>query len=100
MNKDKDKEYDAIDLKVKELLGINPYPNKCPHCGLKSSRGHLFQITRFEINTVDGNVYCSICHQPIKLERIDSKCLCFAETKKPRTYKMNTLRRKKNVNIN
>jgi len=84
------KELDAIDLKVKELLGINPYPNKCQCCGLKSSTGQPYQLTKFEINTVDGNVYCSGCHQPVKLGRINTRTFDRATT-----FKMNTLRRKK-----
>ena len=79
---------DEVDLKVKELLGINPYPNKCPWCS--SQR----RIAKFEINTIDGNVHCSECHKQIKLGRIDNKC--FRDTKNCKTYRMNTLRRRQN----
>lgn len=86
------KKLDATDLKVKELLGINPYPNKCVGCGLKSTAGQPYQITSFEINILDGNVYCSKCHQPIKFGRINNARM---HKRMRGNYKMVKLRRKK-----
>jgi len=82
------KQLDEVDLKVKDLLGINPYPNKCKLCG--DDRNYNYQLTAFEINIQDGNVHCSGCHKPIALGRINGKCLVGNE------FKMANLRRKKN----
>ena len=78
---------DEVDLKVKKLLGINPYPNKCPWCS------NMRQVTKFEINVLDGNVHCSECHKQIKLERVNK--LGFTLRAGDKTYKMVSLRRKK-----
>ena len=75
---------DEVDLKVKELLGIEPNPNTCEVCG-----SNQYQLNTFECNLLDGNAYCSACHQPIKVGRIHARCL------KRKKYTMNTLRRKK-----
>jgi len=74
---------DEVDLKVKELLGINPYPNTCEICG------NNYQVSLIEINLLDGNVYCANCHQPLKLGRVNHQWL------KKNQFKMNTIRRKK-----
>ena len=75
--------YDKTDLKVKELLGIDPFPNKCDMCGSG------YQVTKIEINSLDGKVHCAHCHKKVKLGRVNAACLANNE------FKMVTLRRKK-----
>ena len=81
------KQLTDTELKVKELLGINPYPNKCKFCG--DNRNYDYQLTAFEINIASGDVHCSGCHKPIQLGRINKKCLSGND------FKMINLRKKK-----